>query len=99
MSHPLQSFLEVSINNPNGLEEQELKTVLPEGWHKFVPILLEAATLCGTKVMKMEINDGVLYVEAEHIGHIRIFGRVARSLSQESALTCMSCGIFGRRRK
>jgi hypothetical protein len=82
----------------NGLFEDQAKTFLSPGWQKFVRIIFDTAEVCQINVHTLDIKNGTLYVTGEGV-HIDIFNRVARTIMIDSALTCMICGNYGRRRK
>jgi hypothetical protein len=88
-----------TLSNDNKLlDRHQVTDFLPIGWHKFVQIIFDAATVCQVTVHTLDIKNGTLYVKGEG-GHIDIFNRVARTIMIDSALTCMICGNYGRRRK
>lgn len=91
-----------SFNNmshvPSDDNITKMTAVLPAGWHKLIPIIFETASICKINISALDIKQGTLYIKG--VGEYQnIFNRVARSLMMDSALTCMVCGKYGRRRK
>jgi hypothetical protein len=88
----------VSLENNSGLSKDEVLNFLPPGWHKFIQVIFESANICQVKIHTLDIKNGTLYVRSEGV-HLDTFNRVARTIMMDSALTCMICGSYGRRRK
>ena len=103
MTNPLECFLTSHVIfsdwYENELTEDTISSCLPVGWQKFSRVIMDASRMCNTNILGIDIRDGVLYIDYDDSGNSEMFNRISRSISQESSLTCMMCGSFGRRRK
>jgi hypothetical protein len=87
-----------NITEIKGLSESDAVNFLPDGWHKFIEIIFDAARVCEIKIHMLDIKNGTLYVTGEGV-YDSIFKRISRTIMIDSALTCMVCGKYGLRRK
>lgn len=91
------------IKNDESISKEEIEENLPPGWIKFIPIIWNTSELCQVKISSFFIRNGTLYVRRHDTDELTlsqdIFIRVMRTIMIDSALTCMICGSFGRRRK
>jgi hypothetical protein len=101
MPHSLTSYLNSSEYNDGGLPINTILRALPPGWVlKFSSILMDLDERLKSFFVELAIRDGVLYLsQHEQAEYRQITELVIRSLSQESARTCMVCGERGLRRK
>lgn len=87
-----------TLSVASGISQDQAHGFLPVGWHKFVGVIFDAAKLCQVNIHTLDIKNGTLYVKGEGIND-DVFNRVARTIMIDSALSCMICGSYGRRRK
>lgn len=101
MPHPLIQYLDKSEFNDGGLPLNTILRALPAGWRiKFESILFDLDTVLESFFIELAIRDGVLYLsQYKQAKYKQLTELVTRSLSQESARTCMVCGVPGIRRK
>lgn len=102
MSHSLTPYLTQSITNISGLTKAEVINLLPIGWHNSFTEIIDGLYIpLNARIIGVDIRNGVLYLTKDSSGltYDAISTYVIRSLSQESAKTCMMCGKFARRRK
>ena len=82
------------------LQMSHTLATLPPGWSALAAVVKSAVALTQVRLSRIEIQDGVLYLEDDGTSkHTDVFQRFAKTILQESARTCMVCGVGGIRRK
>lgn len=94
----ITQYLNISITSS---VMRDLIDALPPGWIlKFESCLFRINELISIQWIGLDIKNGVLYLKHDEssIDH-DLVQYLTRSISQESARTCMMCSLPGRRRK
>lgn len=101
MPHSLTQYLSRTISDDAGLPVSTILKALPNGWvAEFNKLIMELDDVSQSSIVALDIRDGVLYLTMSEKGRYhKLTTLVTRSLSQESARTCMMCGQYGLRRK
>ena len=101
MTHSLTPYLSRTISDDAGLSVSTILKALPNGWvTTFNTLIMEIDDISPSSIVKLDIKNGVLYLSVcEQTKYKQLITLVVRALSQESARTCMVCGIPGIRRK